>query len=97
MNNEPQKQEGNMMDSVFGDGTKPNNASDPLETVRGFFGTLFTFGAGAAVLNIAEGAGEVISNALGGGLEVGAAPALNTPTPALNVDMGIKNPSMGMS
>lgn len=96
MNNEPQKQEGNVMDSVFGDGTKGERS--PLDTVREFFNFNFVFGMGAAALGTVASGLDAISNSLeGGGLEVGATAAQSISSPALSADMGIKNPSMGMS
>jgi len=78
--NQP-REEGNVLDSLRGDGGNNPDASDPLETVKSFAMALFTLG----VITAGAGAGiEVLSNGLEGGIDI--------PTPDLALNQPDLNP-----
>lgn len=63
-NNQVKEQEGNALDQVFRDGTKDQNASNPLHAVAAFLGISAGLEFGKELLN--SGA-EILSNAFGEG------------------------------
>lgn len=100
--NEPKKPEGNLLDSLRGDGSKNPDASDPLRTVGAFLGLSIGLGALNAGLDIAgqisdtfqNGMNSFLSHTSEGGIGVPAA-TVNAPAlaPANNFAM---NQSLSM-
>ncbi len=75
------------IDTIFGDGTPSQDASDPLATLGRFANTAIAFGAGAAILG---GGIEVLSNGVDGGMDMGGGAAAQD----MSVGMSFSNPSV---
>tara|TARA_B100001989_G_scaffold198092_1_gene146701 strand:+ start:721 stop:1044 length:324 start_codon:yes stop_codon:yes gene_type:complete len=67
MEEQQPREEGNILDMVFGDGGKNPDESSPLKTVQSFFNTFLAFGAVDFVLG--EGA-DILSKGLDGGVDI---------------------------
>lgn len=76
-----------IMDTLFGDGTPSQDASDPLATLGRFANTAIAFGAGVAVLG---GSIEVLSNGVDGGMDMGGGGA---PATDMSANVTFSNPS----
>lgn len=87
---EPQ-QEGNILDSLFGDGTKSQDASDPLRTVGDFFNVSVAIGAAGAILNIGEMAPDILSNSMDGGLDGLQPTPIESPAPSMDTTLDAQN------
>lgn len=96
--NEPKKPEGGILDSVFGDGTKNTDASNPMNAIKACVDFGFLSMAAGAVGLVVNQASEVLSNAIGGqgigGLETGLANNLSIKTPELQAASTFKMPGM---
>lgn len=79
-----------IMDSIFGDGTPSQDASDPVRTVGSFINAGIAVAAVGAVLNIASAGAQVVSNSLEGGVSTGgqtiaaAGPSVSFSPPTLS-------------
>lgn len=79
-----------IMDTIFGDGSPGSGTPDPLKTVGAFVNANIALGAINGVLEIGQGAVEVVSNGVSGGVGV---PSAGVQAPAATASLSFTAPA----